>query len=41
MRVDIPATLQHWQGLSSIMTARGGLPEETRLSGFISEVFRM
>ncbi|KAL2788862.1 hypothetical protein BJX66DRAFT_249877 [Aspergillus keveii] len=41
MRVDIPATLQHWQGLSSIMTARGGLPEETRFSGFISEVFRI
>jgi hypothetical protein len=29
MRVNLPATLQHWQGLSSIMTARGGLPEET------------
>ncbi|KAJ0416409.1 hypothetical protein BJY00DRAFT_291730 [Aspergillus carlsbadensis] len=41
MRVDIPATLQHWQGLSSIMTVRGGQPEESRFSGFISEVFRI
>ncbi|CEN60581.1 hypothetical protein ASPCAL03017 [Aspergillus calidoustus] len=41
MRVNLPATLQHWQGLSSIMTARGGLPEETRFSGFIAEVFRI
>ncbi|KAL3457323.1 hypothetical protein BJX64DRAFT_20485 [Aspergillus heterothallicus] len=41
MRVDIPATVQHWKGLSSILTVRGGLPEKSRFSGFISEVFRI
>ncbi|KAL2842407.1 hypothetical protein BJY01DRAFT_216524 [Aspergillus pseudoustus] len=41
MRVDIPATMQHWNGLSSILTARGGLPEMSLFNGFISEVFRL